>query len=67
MQRYKRVRNTKLAALCALIAFVMSLCFAACQPTPETPPVAGKNVDLVKQVTDANKPENKAKLTTRKR
>ncbi len=56
------MKKAKSAALCTLILLVMSLCIAACQPTPVTPPVAGKNVDLVKLVVDANKPENKAEL-----
>lgn len=39
------MRKTKLAALCTLITLSMSLCFAACQPTPEEEIVKNKNTN----------------------
>ena len=45
IQRYIRMRKTKLAALCTLITLVMSLCFTACQPTPEEEIVKNKSTN----------------------
>lgn len=62
----KPVKHKKTAAiLSVLLALVMTVtCFTtACQPTPVTPPVPNKNVDIVEQVVDANKEENKPKLS----
>lgn len=62
----KPVKHKKTAAiLSVLLALVMTVtCFTtACQPTPVTPPVPNKNVDIVEQVVEANKEENKPKLS----
>ncbi len=50
MREKARVKGTAFAALLMAAAILL----AACQPTPEKPPVAAKNTGLVKTVLDAS-------------
>ncbi len=61
MRKKTKVSVKPAAALIAGLLLVA--CFtAACQPTPEKPPVAAKNNDLVETVVSANSEGNKQEL-----